>query len=146
MCDFELIAGEQFFQYESSSSQMVLLEVMEVTGRPPQHCLSRWEEALARVAIFQRDVGVSNDVPERFEKLIKEIDDESTNKELPKDLLKRMLTWEPAERRISRSPPTPCRILERTVNSFGEDLVLKFDGGAVHLWFLEVMYESQGFG
>jgi serine/threonine protein kinase len=97
---FRLISGNELFQDESNSRQMVLFEVMEVLGKPSEIWWLRWEEAAAGMAITRRDAADCNDGLEKIDERVDDLDDETTNKERVKDMLERMLTLE-SEKRLS---------------------------------------------
>jgi serine/threonine protein kinase len=58
---FQLISGKELFQDELSSPQMVIFEIMEVLGKPPEDWWLRWEKAAAGMAITRRDAADCND-------------------------------------------------------------------------------------
>lgn len=95
---FELVSGKDLFLDQSKTEQMVLLENMEVMGKPSEEWQARWKESAASLDIHRRDIECCNEGPQRFDEMIDELDDQTTDKELLRDLLKRMLSWEPEER------------------------------------------------
>jgi serine/threonine protein kinase len=77
---------------------MVLLEIMEVLGKPSEDWWLRWEKQAASPGITRRDAANCNDGPERLDEMIDDLDYETIDKEALKDVLKRMLIWQPEER------------------------------------------------
>ncbi|KAH8648317.1 kinase-like domain-containing protein [Tricladium varicosporioides] len=95
---FQLISGKELFESNRNTSQMVLFEIMEVLGKPSEDWWLRWEKVAADLAITRRDAADCNNGPEKLDEMIDDLDDLTTDKELLKDMLKRMLTLEPEER------------------------------------------------
>jgi serine/threonine protein kinase len=95
---FRVITGKELFLDRSQSSEMVILEIMEVLGKPPEDWWLRWEKQAASMGISRRDAADCNDGPERLDEMIDDLDDETIDKEVLKDVLRRMLALEPEER------------------------------------------------
>jgi len=77
---------------------MVLLEIMEVLGNPSEDWWLRWEKAARDLAVTRPDGADCNKGPEKLDEMIDGLDDETIDKDLLNNMLKRMLTWEPEDR------------------------------------------------
>lgn len=95
---FQLVSDKELFQDKSDSPDMILLEMMEVLGKPSEDWWLHWGKAAAGMAITRQDAADCNDGPKRLDEMIGDLDDENLDKESLRDILIQMLTLEPGKR------------------------------------------------